>query len=89
MPLVSIEMQSSTVTSQARIQPLELATIGLSSKLDSDQVRSQVSEFLQAKFDSDAIGSFYGQYREMSSKLDAVYASYAIESKRWNGYKGK
>lgn len=69
--------------------PLALATIGLSSKLDSDQVRSQVSDFLQAKFDSDAIGSFYGQYREMSSKLDAVYASYAIESKRWNGYKGK
>lgn len=70
-------------------EPLEVATIGLSSKLDTDQVRRQVDEFLQAKFDTDAVSGFYGQYREMSSKLDSVYASYAIQSKRWNGYKGK
>jgi hypothetical protein len=56
---------------------------------DKDQMQEQVRKLLYKSLDSAEVRKLYTNYESLTAAIDPYYATYAIESKRWDGYKGK
>ncbi|MCW3696368.1 hypothetical protein [Burkholderia cenocepacia] len=67
--------------------PVEIANIGLSNQVQGD-IKAQVQSLFASSLNPDAMMPFFANYQTLSDKLDSIYALYAIQSKRYEGYKG-
>ena len=56
---------------------------------DKAKMEQQVSKLLYKSLDSAEVRKLYASYENLTAAIDPYYATYAIESKRWDGYKGK
>ncbi|WP_175888114.1 hypothetical protein [Burkholderia contaminans] len=56
---------------------------------DKASIQDKVAALLYQAPDSTAIDELYNNYSNLTSAIEPYYATYAIESKRWDGYSGK
>ncbi|MBY4717591.1 hypothetical protein [Ralstonia mannitolilytica] len=56
---------------------------------DKASIQDKVAKLLYQAPDNSAVDQLYANYSNMTSAIEPYYATYAIESKRWDGYSGK
>ncbi|MGU4699192.1 hypothetical protein K6L09_21215 [Burkholderia cepacia] len=56
---------------------------------DKVSIQDKVAKLLYQAPDNSAADQLYANYSNMTSAIEPYYATYAIESKRWDGYSGK